>query len=229
MSTSMKSKKNDTVISKNTLSILKNFSTINSNLLIKPGNKISTISPAKNLMAEAEVEETFEMEFGIWDLSRFLGVISLFENPTFDFTEKYVSITGANGSVGKYYYSDPKLLTTPTKTVRMPEELVSFTLYQDQMSELMKASSVLQLPHLSFTGTGKDITAILQSMDDPTSNTYTVDILNSDENEDFEASLDMEHLKMLNGDYSITITKGPVCRFQHLSMDLTYWMALKSD
>ena len=93
--------------SKNTFEILKNFSNINSNILIKPGNKLCTITPAKNVMAEAEVEEEFETEFGIWDLSKFLGTISLFDDPDFEFSEKYVMIRSATGSCVKYYYSEP--------------------------------------------------------------------------------------------------------------------------
>ena len=89
--------------SKNTFEILKNFSNINSNILIKPGNKLCTITPAKNVMAEAEVEEEFETEFGIWDLSKFLGTISLFDDPDFEFSEKYVMIRSATGSCVKYY------------------------------------------------------------------------------------------------------------------------------
>ncbi len=72
-------------ISKATLGILKNFSSINSNLLVRPGNKISTITPGKNMMAEATVEETFDVEFGIWDLNKFLGVLSLFSDPVLEF------------------------------------------------------------------------------------------------------------------------------------------------
>ena len=62
-------------LSKETLSILKNFSTLNSNILIKPGNVISTVTPAKNIMAQATVSETFDQEIGIFDLSKFLEML----------------------------------------------------------------------------------------------------------------------------------------------------------
>ena len=102
-------------ISKTTLSILKNFASMNSNILVKPGNVIKTITPSKSGMAEAVIEETFDVEFGIWDLNKFLGLVSLFNNPQFEFGEKSVSITGSNGSVVKYNYSEPRLLTYPQK------------------------------------------------------------------------------------------------------------------
>ena len=93
--------------SKQTFEILKNFSTINSNILVKPGNTLSTITGAKNVMSEAKVAEEFDVEFGIWDLSKFLGTISLFQDPEFEFEEKYVLIKSSTGSCVKYYYSEP--------------------------------------------------------------------------------------------------------------------------
>ena len=107
-STSMK-------ISKKTLEVLKNFATINSNLLVKPGNIISTISPVKNVLSEMVVEETFDKEFGIWDMNKFLGTVSLFNDPEFDFNDKSVTISGSNGSSVVYYYCEPKYATCSTR------------------------------------------------------------------------------------------------------------------
>ena len=59
---------NRVAITRETIDLLKNFAGINSNILIEPGNKIKTISNYKNVMAEATVSETFEQQFGIWDL-----------------------------------------------------------------------------------------------------------------------------------------------------------------
>ena len=65
-------------LSKETLSVLKNFATINGNILIKSGDRLSTISAQKNVMASVSVKETFDRDFGIYDLNEFLGVYSLF-------------------------------------------------------------------------------------------------------------------------------------------------------
>lgn len=213
-------------ISKNTLAILKNFSGINSNLLVRPGNKISTISPGKNMMAEAIVDEEFDIEFGIWDLNKFLGVLSLFTDPTLYFNEKSVEIEGPESKV-RYYYSEPKLLTAPTKTVKMPETLISFTIYQDTFAEMLKASSVLQLPQITFESDGGSLNARLHDEDDATSNTYVVNLGSC--NQSFESTIDIEHLRLLPGDYQVTISKGPVAEFKNVSVDLTYWIALKSE
>jgi len=140
--------KNEITLSKTTLSVLKNFSTLNSNILVKPGNVLRTITPSKNGMAEVTIEETFDVEFGIWDLSKFLGVISLFSAPKFEFGEKSVVIHGGNGSRVTYFYSEPRLLTTPTKNVNMPSISLSVDITEKTFAELQKASSVLQLPDL---------------------------------------------------------------------------------
>jgi len=212
-------------ISKNTISILKNFSSINSNLLVKPGNKISTISPGKNMMAEAIVDEQFEIEFGIWDLNKFLGVLSLFSDPALDFHEKYVEIQGPDSKV-KFFYSEPKLLTVPTKSVKMPETVSVFTIYQDTFTQMMKASSVLQLPQITFISAENGLSAKLHDEEDATSNNYTVNLADADT--EFEVTFDMEHLRLLPGDYEVTVSQGPVVQFKNLSVDLTYWIAVKS-
>jgi hypothetical protein len=212
-------------ISKTTLGILKNFSSINSNLLVRPGNKISTITPGKNMMAEATVEETFDVEFGIWDLNKFLGVLSLFSDPVLEFYEKYVEIQGPESKV-KFFYSEPKLLTIPTKSVKMPETVAVFTIYQDTFTQMMKASSVLQLPQITFISAENGLSAKLHDEEDATSNNYTVNL--SDADTEFEVTFDMEHLRLLPGDYEVTVSQGPVVQFKNLSVDLTYWIAVKS-
>ena len=59
-------------ISTETLAILKNFSEINQNILFRPGKKLNTISQGKNILAEADITEKFDAEFGVYDLPEFL-------------------------------------------------------------------------------------------------------------------------------------------------------------
>jgi hypothetical protein len=137
-----------TVLSEKTLAILKNFAGINSNILIKPGNTLTTVSHMKNILAEAEIEETFDREIAIWDLNQFLGTISLFDKPSFEFEENHVMISGSNGSSVRYFYSAPNLITAPSKKITMPEVAVDFELRQRDLIELQKAAAVLGLPDL---------------------------------------------------------------------------------
>ena len=221
--------KNEITLSKTTLSVLKNFSTLNSNILVKPGNVLRTITPSKNGMAEATVEETFDVEFGIWDLSKFLGVISLFSAPKFEFGEKSVIIHGGNGSRVTYFYSEPRLLTTPTKNVNMPSISLSVDITEKTFAELQKASSVLQLPDLSFVNENDRIMAVVSDLQDPTTNNYKVDVGVNKSNSEFSLNFKIENIKILPGDYTIEFSKNVVGQFTNETLDLKYWFAMETN
>ena len=217
-------------LSKKTIEILKNFSTINSNILVEPGNVIKTISPVKNVMSQATVAETFDTQFGIWDLGKFLGTISLFDNPEFSFNDKYVTITGSNGTKVIYYFSEPKLLTTINKNINMPDSVVSFVLKENDFSELQKASSVLQLQDLCLQTNEGRMELVALDKKDPTSNNYSIDLgILSHDDDDFEFYFKVENLKLMSGDYDVEVTDKGVSKFTSKSLDLTYWIALESD
>lgn len=215
-------------LSKETLSILKNFASLNSNILVKPGNVLRTITPSKNGMAEAKVSESFDTEFGIWDLNKFLGVISLFNNPNFEFHDKYVIISGGGSQKVKYYYSEPKLLTTPTKNVNMPDSVVSATLSGADFTQIQKASAVMQLPDLSFVNKNGSIVAAVTDLKDPTSNNYEVEVGDYDGNADFKFNFQIQNIKLLAGDYDINFAKNTVAEFSNVNTDLVYWFAMES-
>ena len=221
--------KNEITLSKTTLSVLKNFSTLNSNILVKPGNVLRTITPSKNGMAEATIEETFDVEFGIWDLSKFLGVISLFSAPKFEFGEKSVVIHGGNGSRVTYFYSEPRLLTTPTKNVNMPSISLSVDITEKTFAELQKASSVLQLPDLSFVNENDRIMAVVSDLQDPTTNNYKVDVGVNKSNSEFSLNFKIENIKILPGDYTIEFSKNVVGQFTNETLDLKYWFAMETN
>tara|TARA_Y100000034_G_scaffold8058_1_gene8796 strand:+ start:3175 stop:3873 length:699 start_codon:yes stop_codon:yes gene_type:complete len=218
-------------ISNETLEILKNFSSINSNILVKPGNTIATISPIKNIMAEAKVPENFDCEFGVWDLNKFLGTVSLFKDPEFYFQEKYVQITSnSNKNSVKYYYSEPSLLTTISKNIVMPETVVDCVLTQEHLTEIKKASSILQVNDIAIRSNGSVIELVTLDKNDATTNNFSMEIGGSNPNAaDFTFYFKAENLKMLDGSYDVSITEKVVSEFKHQSKDLTYWVALESD
>ena len=184
--------------------ILKNFSTINSNILVRPGNVLKTISPVKNVMSESVVAEDFDVEFGIWDLNKFLGTVSLFIDPDFEFNDKYVLIRDdSRKSEVKYYYSEPRLLTTVNKSIEMPDPVVKF--------DLTESHSVID-------------------KSDPSSNHYSIEVgelPTSDNN--FEFYFKVENLKMISGNYEVSISDKFISNFKKDNQDLNYWIALESD
>ena len=148
-------------ISDNTKEILKNFSEINPNLMITPGKTIKTISTMKNILATAEVEEDFPQDIAIYDLSEFLGMMSLFSKPTFTFDEKFMTINEEGTSTkSKYFFADASILTTPQKDVKMPDTEVEFTLTEADLIKVKKAAAMLQLPDISVKSMNGDTLAL---------------------------------------------------------------------
>jgi len=217
-----------TKISKETLGILKNFASINSNILVKSGNVLTTISPVKNVMAKATVNETFSSEFGIWDLNKFLGTVSLFESPEFEFDEKNVRISNGSSEV-VYYYSEPKLLTTANKNINMPETVVDCTLTESVFGDILRASSVLQVSDIAIRSNGDEIEIVALDKADSTTNNYSVAIGDNPDNKVFTFYFKAENLKMLPGDYNVGISDKVVSQFKKVNDDLIYWVALESD
>ena len=214
----------------NTVNILKNFSGINSNILIKPGDTIRTLSPMKNIMAEAKIDEEFERQIGIWDLNQFLGTISLLETPEFDFEDGYVDIAGNNGASVRYYYSAPELLTSTDKSITMPDLAIEFDLNQKDLLEIQKASAVLGLSDLCVQSSGDTLQVVAIDKKTPSSNTYSIDVGEVFEDTPlFKFYFKVENLKMLSGDYNVKIAKSSVAEFSHKTLDLKYWIALESD
>ena len=215
-----------TTISKDTLNILKNFSGINSNLYVKAGSKITTMSPTKNIMAEVEIEESFDTEFGIWDLNKLLGVVSLFQDPEFIFDDKYMTITGASGSKVKYFYSDPKLLSYPTKSIKKIDAVVEFDLTSDDFRELSRAGAVLQNPDLCFVSDDDAVLAVVKDLKDPTCNVFSIRVGDNKDQADYSFNFKLENMKMFDGDYHVALSKNVIGQFTHASCPLTYWVAM---
>jgi len=220
-------------LSEETLDVLKNFSGINLNLLVKPGNKVSTISPAKNVVGMVDVEENFSTGFGIYDLHKFLGTISLFNNPTFDFEEKYVVVSedGSSPRV-KYWFSDPNHLTAMNKKITMPDAAVEFVLTGEMLADAIKASQVLQLPDLAVVSEEGASAVSLKVFDSKskTSNDYVVETgAETDANIVCTFLFKTENLKMISGSYDVAIAESAISQFTHKSKDVSYFLALEND
>ena len=133
-------------LSENTIQVLKNFASINPNIVIKQGNTLKTISEAKNVLASAAILEDIPQDFGIYDLNQFLNVLGLVDSPRLDFQKDYVVIGDSTGRTEiKYFYSDIDMLTSPSKDITMPSVEISFLLDNETINKIKRASSVLEL------------------------------------------------------------------------------------
>ena len=220
-------------LSSETLSVLKNFSTINSNLVIRPGNVIKTMSEAKNVMALATVSEQFPNEFGVYDLNEFLSVLSMFDHPSlaFDTDMKYVSIVEGKRAV-KYFFSDTSILTSPSKDITMPPAEVKFTLTADDLNSMRKAAAALGVSDVVITNSEAAGVVSVQVTDikDNTSNSYGVDLdSNATSSEPFKFVFNIANFKLLNGDYDVSVSSKLISHFKNTSTDVEYFIALEKS
>ena len=200
-------------ISENTLSVLKNFSDINQNILVKPGNKIQTISTMKNILAEAEVSEKFESEFAIYDLPEFLRAVDLFQKPALKFNGgSNVTIASADTKQSiKYFFADKSVIVAPTKAINMPDQYVSFTLKKSDFERLQKAITTMNLPDVAVVGDGKNIKLVATDKKNKSSNDYSAVIGETDKK--FTAYFKAENLKIIGDDYDIEISQQKISHF----------------
>jgi len=212
-------------LSNETKEVLKNFSTINQNLVIKQGSKISTMSAMKNIIANATVSEDFPREFAIYDLNEFLAVISLFDKPELDFKDDFVIITG-EGTKDKvtYWYSDPSVVTTPQKEISMPSKEVSYTLSSNTLSDVQRAASVIGAPDMVLENGNLKVT----DKKNGTANDYQTEVFESN-GSDYKFWFKVENLKIIPGTYDVEMSQKNISRFKNSKLDLEYFIALEPE
>ena len=213
-------------LSKETLTIIKNFAGINGNLLIKPGNELSTVAISKTAFAKAVVTENFPLEFGIYDVNEFLGVMSLFDDPDLEFTEKYVTIKEGRNSI-KYFGAATQNMVVPTKDIVFPEAEINLSLEASTLAMIMKTAPILKSEDVSFIGNGSEISVNVVDKKNATANNYT-HIIGSNP-KDFKVNLKVDNLRMLPGDYDVSISTKKISQFKSKATDLTYFVAIEAD
>jgi|TARA_Y100000015_G_C2394174_1_gene91803 hypothetical protein len=218
------------VLSDDTINVLKNFATINPNLVFTPGQKVKTISESKTILAQADITEDMPKEFGIYDLNEFLSVYNLVEQPTLTFEDKSVLINGANNQVVRYFFSETEILTTPQKDIQMPDAELGFTLTDDILNQIRKAAAVLGHTELSLKGDNGVITASVVDTKDTTSNSfsYELDRDNACKN-DFNFIVSIPNLKLLPGDYFVSISSKLISNWTNNNYPIEYFIALEKN
>ena len=218
---------NTVALSQTTLNILKNFATINNGIIIKKGNTLRTISNAENILAAANVEESFPQTFAIYDLNQFLAGLSLFDNPSLVFDNNdFVTIKDGRSRV-KYYFSDPEitLKTAPDKSVKYPGSDIQFTLSASDIAAIQKATGIYKLPDLNISS-DEEIVLSVRDNEVSTSNTYDIIVPGTFEGT-HSLDLKVENIRLLQGDYTVGVSKHHISEWKHLNLDLTYYIALE--
>jgi len=216
-------------LSENTLNVLKNFSGINPNMMIRSGKTIKTISEARTVLSTAVVDADFPKDFGIYDLNEFMGVLQLVDTPNLKFEDDYVIVNDSTGrSKVKYFYSSEDTLTTPQKDITMPEADVKFKLDNETLNKLKRAASTLGHSEISISGKDGVLSLSVVDSQNKTSNVFSIDVDGEFGNDaTFNFILSTNNLKILPGDYEVEISRKLISQFKHTSLDVKYWIALE--
>ena len=224
----MKLKEQTMKLSDNALAILKNFAGINNSILVKQGNKLRTISVAKNILAEAEIKEDFPRDFAIYDLNQFLNGLSLHQDPDLDFNQdSYLSIKEGKRRV-KYFFADPNvIIAPPEKEITLPSQDVCFQLDSVTLEKLIKAAAVYQLPDMSAIGENGVIKLVVRDKKNDTSNEYAIVV--GETSDDFEFNFKVENIKIIPGAYEVVVSSKLLSQFTNTQHNLKYYIALEPD
>ena len=215
-------------LSDKTLTILKNFAGINNSILVKEGTHLRTISVAKNILAEANIEEEFPRQFGVYDLNQFLNGLSLHQDPDLDFTEEsYLNIREGKRRV-KYFFADPQvIISPPDKQITLPSEDVHFELESSALDKLLKAAAVYQLPDLCVVGEAGVVRLVVRDKKNDTSNSYSVGVGETDK--EFSFNFKVENIKIIPGSYDVVVSSKLLSEFKNSTYNLKYYIALEPD
>ncbi len=227
-------------LSDKTLTLLKNFSTINQSILFKKGSSLRTISVMKNILAEANITEELPKDFGIYDLNQFLNGLDLHRvngNPELDFTNESYVVIREGTTQSKYFFADANVIVTPPdKTLTLPSEDVKFDLSITQLDKLLKAAAVYQLVDLSVIGKNGAVKLVARDKKNDTSNSFSITVGETEHEfsfnykvENIKIPCDASAVKYLPHDYEVVVSQKLLSRFRSKNGELTYYIALEPD
>ena len=216
-------------ISDNTIGILRNFSDINANILFKPGKTLSTMSTMKNIMAQADVEEEFESEFGVYDLPEFLRAIDSFQTPVLKFNgTANLKIQDEKSTLSaRYAFADKSTLRYPSKQISMPDKTVTFSLKNSDYESVKKLYTNLSLPDIAFKGENGKIKLV--ALDKKNSNSNESSVVVGETDLEFTAYIKAENMKIIPGEYDVALSKAKIAHFINKKVKVQYWIALEAD
>lgn len=214
-----------------TQSVLKNFAGINTNQVFNAGDRINTIAPAKNILSSVKLDIQFPEQFGVYDLNEFLNVVSLVDEPEIKFEDKYAVIGDSTGRTKiKYFFTDIDMLIAPDdkmidRAMDLSDFEVEFTLDADTINRVKRAQSALGHQTLSITSSDGAIALTVTDKDNVTSNSFTIEVPGKSKSENFNFMINLNNLRIIQGDYEVGISSKMMSRWNHTEQDIIYWIA----
>lgn len=214
-------------LSENTLSVLKNFSTINSGVVLRTGRTQKTISPEKSILVEATLEDNIPSDFGIYDLNQFLGNVTTLKNPDLKFTNESVTLDDGEFSLTYLSCSPNLIISPPEKELALKTIDVSFSLTNAVLQKLLKVATTNNLPNLTVVGKDGELRLKIHEKANDTSNHGSVKI-GDYAGKDFAASFKTDNMKLLPDDYNVELQNGAFAKFTNVPGTLKYFVALET-
>ena len=212
--------------SNETISVLKNFATINPGLVFKPGSVIRTMHPQKTVMASATVSENIEKVARVYDLSRFLATLSLFDDPDVEFTEDKFIISSGKSKVSYTYAAEAMVVSAPDKDIKFPDPEAVVTVKWKELDSVIKAAGVLKLSEVAFISDGSSISLSAVDSKNPTADAYEIVVAEGVSAKEFKMIIKVENLKLMQNDYEVSLSTKGLAHFK--SSKAEYYIALEA-
>ena len=217
-------------LTENVQQVLKNFASINPNIVVEPGNVVRTLAEGKNIFGKATIDVDFPIKFGVYDLNQFIGVLGLVDNPELTFEDTHVNVGDSVGrSKIRYFFTDTDHLTSPQKDIVMPSAEVTLNIGNDTLNKIKRAASALGHSELSIKANNGSISLTIFDSGNTTSNTFSIDVDGEYQSEDFNFIISIGNLKLLPGDYKVSISSKLISHFVNTTVDAEYWFALEKS
>jgi len=218
-------------LSNETLAVLKNFSTINQNLEFKKGNKISTMSASKTILAQAVLKDTFDESFCVYDLNDFLSVMSLYKDSVeLDFDDANVIFKSGRRKT-EFRKTEKSNIVTPAadKQIRLVDPEVVFTLTAEDYADVMKSASVLSSPHIAIQSDGDKVYIVTYDASDSSQHTNRIEVSGVEgTGRSYSAVFRTENIKMIPGEYAVQVSFKGFAHFKNTKEDIEYWIAIEA-
>lgn len=216
-------------LSDTTLNILKNFSSINPGIVVRPGKQLRTISINKAIFADATVAEEFPREFGVYDLSKLLGVLSLHDNPEIDFQDQNLVLSGVGGRARtRLRYTDTKLILSPSKEIKVPGYEVKFALTKEDLAWIEKVGAVLKCPNIVIENNEGEVTISAADVKGEVVDDSNLGVNKIEDKTPFKFAIKVENLKLIEGNYLVEISAKGVAKFSNQNVAVNYWVAVEN-
>ena len=215
-------------LSNETLNVLKNFAGINSGLEFKTGNKLSTISSTKTVLAKATLPDNFPQDFCIYDLNQFLSVHSLSKDTELDFESQNVIFKSGRSKTKYRMTAKNMIVSPPEKDLTLPSVDGNFKLKDEDLAQLLKNAAVLGSPNVSFESDGSKISVTCFNAKDDSAHTNTIEIGATENENKFKAVFLVENFKMIPGTYDVEVSSKGLAKFVNEKGDLQYWIAIEA-